>query len=279
MQIVGIAGGVVQWSSSPIPTRPPSPTRTGARSKTSTRSSQLYRPANHTRHRAVHPRHRPRGLPPPPRRRTPRPRRGRSPRLTACQRPQQRRRPEEAEYSLFRTSATADPFDSSSEHSRSLARGCVFVFVRSGLTHNRLVRGNPGGLIDGLEKVLEAREERVFAACVEPEKLAEWWGIAGSTTPSVELDLRDGRGIPDHDAAAGRRGLPHAGEFSQVDPPRRLVYTFEWEKPDPDDQETVVTLSFLKHREGTRLMSTRGRLQPRLGDALHESGWTETLSG
>ena len=43
-----------------------------------------------------------------------------------------------------------------------------------------------------------------------------------------------------------------------VDPPRRLVYTFEWEEPDPDDQETLVTLSFSDHREGTKLIVDQG---------------------
>ena len=33
------------------------------------------------------------------------------------------------------------------------------------------------------------------------------------------------------------------GEFRQVAPPSGLAYTFRWEDPDPDDQETVVTLS------------------------------------
>ena len=133
------------------------------------------------------------------------------------------------------------------------------------------------GLALHLEKVLPARPERVFAACVEPERLAEWWGPAGFTTPSLELDVRDGGRFritmqpPDGEAFHLR------GEFAQIDPPRRLVYTFEWEEPDPDDQETVVTLSFLEHREGTRLVvdqrpfATEGRL------ALHDSGWTESL--
>jgi uncharacterized protein YndB with AHSA1/START domain len=34
-----------------------------------------------------------------------------------------------------------------------------------------------------------------------------------------------------------------AAEFLEVDPPSRLVYTFRWEEPDPDDQETAVKLS------------------------------------
>ena len=101
-----------------------------------------------------------------------------------------------------------------------------------------------------LEKVLQAPIERVFASCVEPEKLAEWWGPAGFTTPGLDLDVRDGGQfritMQPPDAAA----FHLRGEFREVDPPRRLVYTFEWEEPDPDDRETVVTLSFLDHHEG-----------------------------
>ncbi len=81
----------------------------------------------------------------------------------------------------------------------------------------------------------------------------------------------------------GSRGLHLAdafhlrGEFSEVDPPRRLVYTFEWEEPVPDDQETVVTLSFLDHREGTKLVLDQGPFATEARRALHEAGWTEAL--
>ena len=137
--------------------------------------------------------------------------------------------------------------------------------------------GDSGGLTLHREKVLLAAAERVFAACVEPEKLAEWWGPAGFTAPSVDLDVREGGRYritmqpPDGEAFHLRGG------FREVDPPRLLVYTFEWEEPDPDDQETVVTLSFLDHREGTRLVLDQGPFATEARRALHEAGWTETL--
>jgi len=139
------------------------------------------------------------------------------------------------------------------------------------------VTGDSGGLTLHREKVLLAAAERVFAACVEPEKLAEWWGPAGFTAPSVDLDVREGGRYritmqpPDGEAFHLRGG------FREVDPPRLLVYTFEWEEPDPDDQETVVTLSFLDHREGTRLVLDQGPFATEARRALHEAGWTETL--
>jgi uncharacterized protein YndB with AHSA1/START domain len=68
-----------------------------------------------------------------------------------------------------------------------------------------------------------------------------------------------------------------AGEYLEVDPPARLAYTFRWEDPDPDDRETVVTLSLRDRRNSTELIVSQGTFatEPRL--ALHEEGWTDTL--
>ena len=137
--------------------------------------------------------------------------------------------------------------------------------------------GDRGGLILHLEKVLQASKESIFAACVEAEKLAGWWGPAGFSTHSVDLDVRVGGMFritmqpPDGEAFHLR------GEYLEVDPPRRLVYTFEWEEPDPDDQETVVTLTFLDDRKGTKLVLDQGPFATEARHALHEAGWTETL--
>jgi Activator of Hsp90 ATPase homolog 1-like protein len=67
-------------------------------------------------------------------------------------------------------------------------------------------------------------------------------GPHGYTTPEIDLDLRVGGGYrftmqpPDGDR------FHLAGEFLKIEPPSRLVYTFRWEEPDPDDRETVVTI-------------------------------------
>ena len=98
---------------------------------------------------------------------------------------------------------------------------------------------DPGGLILHLEKVLHAPRERVFAAFVEPEQLAEWWGPAGFTTHSVDLDVRAGGRYRITMQPPDGEAFHLCGAYSEVDQPRRLVYTFEWEEPDPDDQVTV----------------------------------------
>jgi uncharacterized protein YndB with AHSA1/START domain len=139
------------------------------------------------------------------------------------------------------------------------------------------VTGDPGALTLHLEMVLQAPRERVFAACVEPEELAEWWGPAGFTAPSVDLDVREGGRYRITMQPPEGEAFHLRGEYSEVDPPWRLVYTFEWEEPDPDDRETLVTLSFFGHCEGTRLVLDQGPFATQARYELHEAGWTETL--
>lgn len=152
------------------------------------------------------------------------------------------------------------------------------------LLHRALVRqdthgmaGDLSGLALHLERVLHAPADRVFAACVEPDQLSQWWGPAGFSTPSVELDVRAGGRYRITMQPPEGEVFHLRGQFSEVDPRRRLVYTFEWEEPDPDDQETLVSLSFIDGGERTELLVDQGPFATQARYELHEAGWTETL--
>lgn len=136
---------------------------------------------------------------------------------------------------------------------------------------------DPQGLVLEMTCVLEAPRELLFYAVSEPAALVKWWGPSGFTTPEVELDLevggryRFGMQPPEGD-------LFHlAGEFIEIDPPRRLAYTFRWEEPAPDDQETVVTLTLDAVGEGTSFHLSQGKFATEERLALHQSGWTDSL--
>lgn len=133
------------------------------------------------------------------------------------------------------------------------------------------------GLVLELTWVLDAPREQIFRALSEPASLARWWGPSGFTTPEIGLDLREGGSFrfgmqpPDGD-------LFHlAGEFLEVDPPRRLAYTFRWEEPDPDDRETVVTISLDAVEDATKVALSQGEFATEARLALHRAGWTESL--
>jgi uncharacterized protein YndB with AHSA1/START domain len=128
-----------------------------------------------------------------------------------------------------------------------------------------------------MRRVLPAPRPLVFKSCTEPDQLAKWWGPRGFTAPSVEIDLRAGGSYriamqpPDGDL------FYLAGEFREVDPPAQLAYTFRWEDPDPDDRETVVTLSFGDLGESTELVLTQRAFATQARRELHEQGWTDCL--
>lgn len=136
---------------------------------------------------------------------------------------------------------------------------------------------NDAGLTLRLERVVLAPAERAFAACLDPEELARWWGPAGFSAPRVDLDVREGGRYRIRMQPPEGEAFHLRGEFVEIDPPLRLAYTFEWEEPDPDDRETVVTLSFRQHGAGTRIVLEQGPFATEARRALHETGWTETL--
>jgi uncharacterized protein YndB with AHSA1/START domain len=128
-----------------------------------------------------------------------------------------------------------------------------------------------------LEQELALPPERVFAAFVDAEQLRHWFGPAGFTVQSFELDVAEGADYrialqpPEGDVFHIR------GTFRAVEAPHRLVYTFVYEQPDPDDQETLVTVTFEPSAGGTRLVLEHGPFKTESRWALHRDGWTDTL--
>lgn len=140
-----------------------------------------------------------------------------------------------------------------------------------------IVAAASDGLMLRLKRVLPSPRAVVYGALTDQAQLATWWGPRGFTAPSVEFDPRVGGSY--RIAMQPRDGdLFHlSGEFREVDPPARLVYTFRWDPPDLDDRETVVTLSLRERGEGTELLLTQGEFATGERLALHEAGWIESL--
>jgi uncharacterized protein YndB with AHSA1/START domain len=115
------------------------------------------------------------------------------------------------------------------------------------------------GLRLEMQRVLDAPRAVVFRALSDPREVAKWWGPEGFTIPSVESDLRPGGSYRIAMQPPEGELFYLAGEFLEVEPPQRLSYTFRWEPPDPEDRETVVSLS-LRDAAGTKteLVFTQG---------------------
>jgi uncharacterized protein YndB with AHSA1/START domain len=135
----------------------------------------------------------------------------------------------------------------------------------------------PNGLVLKLKHVVDSPLERIFNLLTEPAELAKWWGPHGFTTPEVALDLSVGGRYRFTMQPPEGEAFHLSGEFIEIDPPTRLVYTFRWDEPDPDDRETVVVLSLAPVGDATEVSLSQGEFATDERLALHRNGWADSL--
>ena len=127
-----------------------------------------------------------------------------------------------------------------------------------------------------IERTFAAAQARVFEAWTSPEVLRRWWGAGPDwTSPAVEIDLRPGGRyrLSMQDPSGVVRSV--GGEYVEVDPPRRLVYTWAWESHGAEnDAATLVTVEFREVSPGqTAVILTHTGFADGERRNLHREGW------
>lgn len=117
----------------------------------------------------------------------------------------------------------------------------------------------------------------VFQSFVDPSQLAKWFGPTGFTIPSVEFSPRVGERYRIEMQPPEGEPFYLIGELCELDPPRRLAFTFVWEQPNPDDVETQVGLSFRDLGESTEVDFAQGLFKTEERRALHRDGWSDSF--
>lgn len=101
-----------------------------------------------------------------------------------------------------------------------------------------------------MSRVIKAAREDVFKAWTQPAMLACWWGNAGA-----KVDLKPGGAYriemkhPDGKISAA------VGRYVEIDPPVRLVFTFNWE--GDAGAETVAHVEFKDVSGATEIVLTQ----------------------
>jgi uncharacterized protein YndB with AHSA1/START domain len=127
-----------------------------------------------------------------------------------------------------------------------------------------------------LTETLPRPAEALWASLVEPTDLSRWWGPQGFTS-SAMIDARPGGRYRLTMQPPVGRPFHITGQFLEVDPPRRLSYTFRYEEPLEDDRETVVVLTLTTVDDGTRVSLRQVPFVTEERRQLHRSGWTESF--
>jgi uncharacterized protein YndB with AHSA1/START domain len=128
-----------------------------------------------------------------------------------------------------------------------------------------------------IQQVVDAPRDAVFHAWTTPDSLRRWWGPGDFTTAIAEVDLRPGGAY--HLVMQPPDGAPlHlGGTYREVDPPRRLVYTWQWVSGVPDTRESLVTVEFEDLGPSTRVTVVHSEFDEGSATAPYESGWRSGL--
>ncbi|WP_350281508.1 SRPBCC domain-containing protein [Kribbella sp. HUAS MG21] len=121
-----------------------------------------------------------------------------------------------------------------------------------------------------IERVLPATIDRVYDAWTRAEVLAQWY------CPNPQLELK-----VDADVRAGGAYVvemgPHVvrGTYLEVEPPYRLVFSWQWDGSDGEPTRVQVELSEVAG--GTRMLLSHTGFSNAEDAANHRQGWEPEL--
>jgi len=131
------------------------------------------------------------------------------------------------------------------------------------------------GLGIQLQRRFRASPERIFNAWTQQTALREWWCPPGWTAGEIEIDLCVGgtyRIAMSRSGTVGA-GVSVSGRFVEIQPPNRLVYTWQWEGAFTAMPETLVTLELQGSSNETLLTIRHDGFGESGSRQQHRSGW------
>jgi uncharacterized protein YndB with AHSA1/START domain len=105
-----------------------------------------------------------------------------------------------------------------------------------------------------MTRVFDAPRDLVFEAHTSCEHMSHWWGPRKYEVASCEIDFRPGGAWRIVHRGPEGEGPGFRGEFREIVPPERIVWTFEWE--GMPGHVSVDTLT-LEERDGKTTLTAR----------------------
>ncbi len=125
-----------------------------------------------------------------------------------------------------------------------------------------------------LTRMFDAPRELVFEAHTSCEHMSNWWGPRKYEVASCDIDFRPGgtwRMV--HRSLDGKEEHGFRGEFREIVPPEKIVWTFEYE--GWPGQISVETLTLEEVDGKTKLTATAVYDSKEARDQMMESGMEE----
>jgi uncharacterized protein YndB with AHSA1/START domain len=107
-----------------------------------------------------------------------------------------------------------------------------------------------------IEREFDAPAHLVYRAWTEPDLVKRWWAGERGNVTSVDIDLRVGGTWRFVMEADGGFEVAFHGEYRELVPGERLVFTEAFEGiPDPDGNAALTSITFTETADGRTLAS------------------------
>jgi uncharacterized protein YndB with AHSA1/START domain len=126
-----------------------------------------------------------------------------------------------------------------------------------------------------IERTFTAPAQAVFDAWTSVEALRRWYPPGADwDTPVAEVDLRVGGRLRLVLRSPTGEEFGGGGEYREITPPTRLVFTWTWDRPETGDGTQLVEIDFSEQPDGTTkvVMTNRGLLDDATRES-HREGW------
>jgi uncharacterized protein YndB with AHSA1/START domain len=126
-----------------------------------------------------------------------------------------------------------------------------------------------------IERTFSAPAQAVFEVWTSAEALRRWYPPGADwDTPVAEVDLRVGGRLRIVMRSPGGEEFGGGGEFREIAPPTRLVFTWAWDRPDVAEGAQLIEVDFTEHPDGTTtvVLTNRG-LRDQASRESHREGW------
>lgn len=130
-----------------------------------------------------------------------------------------------------------------------------------------------------VRRTIRASRGRVFEAWISPEQLLRWWGPKGVRCSHAEVDARVGGALRIGNALPDGSTVWILGEFLEVVPGERLVYTWRTEPGTPDTREQVTVRFESRGDAVTEVIVVHERIADEATRRSHAGGWDGCLDG
>lgn len=124
---------------------------------------------------------------------------------------------------------------------------------------------------------IEADRQAVWDAWTKPELMKKWSCPVPDGVQDVESDFRVGGAYQITMIVEGKRHTAF-GTYREIDPPRRLVYTWDWREEENRMGETLVTVELRERGAATEVVLVHEGFPAVEARDSHEQGWTACLA-